>query len=36
MGYYYISYNDLILAKEASGRPRDINDIQNLKLKKKK
>ena len=26
----YINYHDLIAAKKASGRPRDINDIDNL------
>ena len=32
----YISYEDLITAKLASGRPRDINDIQNLEERKKR
>ncbi len=26
----YLNYNDLIDAKRASGRPKDINDIDNL------
>lgn len=25
-----INYNDLVIAKKASGRPKDIDDIQNL------
>ena len=32
----YISYADLLTAKSASGRPRDINDIQNLEERNKK
>lgn len=31
----FISYQDLLQAKEASGRPRDINDIENLKQREK-
>ncbi len=27
----FISYNDLVKNKKASGRPRDMNDIDNLK-----
>ena len=27
----YINYKDLLTAKKASGRPRDINDLENLK-----
>lgn len=26
-----IHYNDLLIAKQAAGRPRDINDLDNLK-----
>ncbi|GAB5524449.1 MAG: nucleotidyl transferase AbiEii/AbiGii toxin family protein [Roseivirga sp.] len=30
----YISYSDLLTAKKASGRARDINDIDNLRTKR--
>ena len=32
----FISYDDLILDKEANGRPKDITDIEQLKSKRKK
>ena len=31
----FISYDDLILDKEANGRPKDITDIEQLKSKRK-
>ena len=29
-----VHYNDLLIAKQASGRPRDLDDIENLKKRK--
>ncbi len=32
----FISYNDLIMDKQANSRPKDIHDIEQLELKRKK
>lgn len=33
---YYASLNDIILMKEAAGRPKDLEDLKALKILKKK